>query len=248
MAPQGHVVLVHAFPLSAEFWDAQRSALPDGWRLFTPDLPGFGGSTEPPAMSVEAMAASVLSGMDARGIERAVIGGLSMGGYVTFAMWRLAPERFAGLVLADTRATADNDQQKEGRRTMMTTARERGASAVADEMLPKVLGATTKRERPELAERTRRMIEGNRPDAIAGAAEAMLRRPDSTPLLRDIRVPTLIVCGEEDTTTPPSDSEAMHRAIAGSRLVLLPGAGHLSSLETPEPFNAALGHFLATVV
>lgn len=247
MASQGHVVLVHAFPLSSALWDAQRSALPDGWRLFTPDLPGFGGSTEPPAMSVEAMAASVLTGMDARGIGRAVIGGMSMGGYVTFAMLRLAPRRFSGLVLVDTRATADNDQQKDGRRKMMATARERGSSAIADEMLPKLLGETTKRERPEVAPRVRRMIEATRADTIGGAAEAMMNRPDSTPLLSGVSVPTLIVCGQEDTLTPPSDSEAMHRAIGGSRLVLLPGAGHLSSLETPEPFNESLHAFLANL-
>ncbi len=247
MASEGHVVLVHAFPLSSEMWDPQRSALPDGWSLFTPDLPGFGGSTEPPAMSVEAMAASVLAAMDARGIRRAVIGGTSMGGYVTFAMLRLAPQRFSGLVLVDTRATADSDQQKEGRRKMMATARERGASAIADEMLPKLLGETTKRERPEVAGRVRRMIEGNRPDTIAGAVEAMMTRPDSTPLLADVRVPALIVCGDEDTLTPPSDSESMHCSIPGSRLVLLPGAGHLASLETPEPFNAAFRDFVSSL-
>lgn len=247
MASQGHVVLVHAFPLSAELWDAQRPALPDGWRLFTPDLPGFGGSTGPPAMTVDAMAMSVLAGMDARGIGRAVIGGMSMGGYVTFAMLRLAPDRFSGLVLVDTRATADNDQQKDGRRKMMATARERGAAAIADEMLPKLLGETTRRERPEVGARVRRMIEGNRPDTIAGAVEAMMTRPDSTPLLGEVSVPTLIVCGDEDRLTPPSDSEAMHHAIPGSRLVLLPGAGHLSSLETPEPFNEALRDFVSSL-
>ena len=248
MDPQGHVVLIHAFPLNAELWDGQRSALPDGWRLFTPDLPGFGGSAGPPAMSVEAMAASVLAGMDGRGIRRAVIGGMSMGGYVTFALMRMAPERFSGLVLVDTRSTADSDPQKEGRRKMMATARERGAAAIADEMLPKLLGETTKRERPDVAASVRRMIEGTRADTIAGAVEAMMTRPDSTPLLAGIRVPTLIVCGEEDILTPPSDSEAMHRAITGSRLTLVPRAGHLSSLEAPEPFNQALAAYLATVI
>lgn len=244
MDPQGYVVLVHAFPLSAELWDPQRSALPPGWRLFTPDLPGFGGSTEPPAMSVEGMAASVLAAMDTRGIRRAVIGGMSMGGYVTFAMYRLAPERFSGLVLVDTRATADTDQQKDGRRKMMVTARERGAGAIADEMLPKLLGETSKRDRPAVAATVRRMIEGNRADTIAGAVEAMMGRPDSTPLLARMALPALIVCGDEDTLTPPSDSEALHRGIAGSRLVLLPGAGHLSSLETPDAFNRPFREFL----
>lgn len=244
MDRQGHVVLIHAFPLSAALWDGQREALPPGWRLFAPDLPGFGESAEPPVSSVDEMARSVLAGMDARGIGAAVIGGMSMGGYVTLALHRLAPERFDGLVLVDTRATADTTQQKDGRLKMMATARERGASAIADEMLPKLLGETTRIDRPDVARRVRQLIEANRPETIAAAVRAMMDRPDSTPALDRIMVPTLIVCGEEDQLTPPSDSEALHRAIRGSRLVLIPRAGHLASLEAPEPFNGALRQFL----
>lgn len=244
MARQGYVVLIHAFPLNARLWDPQRPALPDGWRLVSPDLPGFGDSTAPAATSMDAMARAVLEHMDGEGIDRAVIGGLSMGGYVTLALHRLAPDRFSGMILADTRATADTDQQREGRRAMIETVRTKGPSAIADEMLPKLLGATTQRDRPEVATRVRSVIESNRSDAIAGALEAMMGRPDSTAQLAGISVPTLILCGDEDTLTPPSDSEALHRAIAQSRLVMLPGAGHLSSLETPDAFSKALSTFL----
>ena len=190
------------------------------------------------------MAFSVLTMLDAQGIERAVIGGMSMGGYVTLAIHRLAPERFAGMILADTRATADNEQQRAGRQKMIETVRERGPGAVADEMLPKLLGATTQRERPELVAEVRRMIEGNSADTIADAVEAMMNRPDSRPLLRQVTVPTLILCGEEDVLTPPSDSEALHAGIAGSRLVRIPRAGHLSCVEAPEDFSRALNTFL----
>jgi 3-oxoadipate enol-lactonase len=244
MYANGHVVLLHAFPLNSTLWRPQIDRAPTGWRFVAPDLPGFGASVLPAARSMEAMAREVLNVLDEQGIDRAVIGGMSMGGYVTLALYRLAPERFAGMLLADTRATADTDQQKEARRKMIETVREQGPGAVADEMMPKLLGETSHRERPDVVSRVRDMIEGNSRDAIAGAVEAMMTRPDSRPLLSQITVPTLIVCGEEDVLTPPSDSMALHEGIPDSRLVQIPKAGHLSSIEDPEQFSFALHAFL----
>jgi 3-oxoadipate enol-lactonase len=244
MLSQGHAVLLHAFPLNAAMWRPQVERAPTGWSFVTPQLPGFGTSWLPPARSMEEMAREVLNVLDEQGIQRAVIGGLSMGGYITLALYRLAPERFSGMILADTRATADNDQQRDGRRTMAATARAKGPSAIADEMLPKLLGAASRRDRPELAEQVRGMIEGNSREAIAGAVEAIMERPDSRPLLGQISVPTLVLCGEEDVLTPPSDSRALQSGISGSRLTILPGAGHLSNLEAPEAFSFALNAFL----
>lgn len=247
MSFEGPVVLIHAFPLNASLWQPQVDRAPAGVRFLTPNFPGFNGSVDPPARSMDDIARSVLRVLDDEGIARAVIGGMSMGGYVTLALYRMAPGRFSGMILADTRATADNDQQREARRKMIATVRERGASAVADEMLPKLLGTTTQRERPELANRVRAMIEGNTPEAIAGAVEAMMGRPDSRPLLSEITVPTLIICGEEDVLTPPSDSEALHAGIAGSRLAILAGAGNLSNIEAPNAFSLTLNAFLTGV-
>lgn len=244
MYANGHVVLLHAFPLNSTLWRPQIERAPTGWRFVAPDLPGFGASVLPAARSMEAMAREVLNVLDEQGIDRAVIGGMSMGGYVTLALYRLAPERFAAMLLADTRATADTDQQKEARRKMIETVRDKGPGAVADEMMPRLLGETSHRERPEIASTVRAMIEGNSRDAIAGAAEAMMNRPDSRPLLSQINVPTLVLCGREDALTPPSDSEALHSGLADSRLVQIPGAGHLSSLEAPEQFSFALNTFL----
>lgn len=244
MYPEGYVVLIHAFPLNAALWRPQTERAPTGWRFITPDLPGFGRSRLEPAKSMEEIAKAVLEVLDAERIERAVIGGMSMGGYVTFALYRLAPERFSGMILADTRATADNDQQREARQKMMASVRANGPSAVADEMLPKLLGATSHRERPELAAAVRAMIERHSREAIAGAVEAMMRRPDSRPLLADIDVPTLVLCGEEDVLTPPADSEALHAGISGSRLSLIEKAGHLSNIEAPDRFSFALNSFL----
>ena len=240
-------MLIHAFPLTAELWTRQAAAMPDGWSVFAPELPGFGRSHAAPVTSMDDLARAVLAAMTAVGIERAVIGGLSMGGYITFAMYRQAPQRFAGLVLADTRATPDTDQQKDGRRKAIATVRERGASAIADDMVPKLLGETTRREQPALMQEVRGMIEGNAPAAIAGALQAMMGRPDSTPILGGIAQPTLILCGDEDVLTPPADSQAMHAAIERSRLEIIEGAGHLSNIERPRAFSDALASFLASV-
>lgn len=244
MLTEGHVVLIHAFPLNASLWQPQVDRAPAGWRFVTPDLPGFGRSSLPPVRTIDGMAHAVLAHLDELRIERAVIGGMSMGGYVTLALFRLAPERFSGMVLADTRATADNDQQREGRRRMIASVRQDGPQAVADEMLPRLLGETTHRDQPELATRVRQMIETNSADAIAGAVEAMMGRVDSRPLLAEIAVPALVVCGDEDVLTPPSDSEALHAAISGSRLAVLAGAGHLSNIEAAEAFSLTLNAFL----
>lgn len=247
MVSDGCLVLLHAFPLNATQWRPQVAAAPPGWRVVAEDLPGFGSSGEPPARTLDDMGHRVLRQLDAAGIEHAVIGGLSMGGYLTLALYRLAPERFSGMILADTRATADNDQQKDGRRKMIDTVRRRGPTAVAEDMLPKLLSATSQRERTELTGTVRRMIEANTADTIAAAIEAIMTRPDATAMLPSIAVPTLVVCGAEDGLTPPADSEALHRGIRGSRLLILPGAGHLSNLEAPDAFSAAVTDFLAAI-
>jgi pimeloyl-ACP methyl ester carboxylesterase len=244
MFPEGHVVLVHAFPLNATLWRPQVDRAPTGWRFITPDLPGFGRSKLPPARTMDDMARAVLAVMDAERVQRAVIAGLSLGGYVTLALYRLARERFSAMILADTRATADSDQQRDARQKMIASVRNHGPSSVADEMLPKLLGATSHRDRPELAARVRAMIERNSSEAIAGAVEAMMGRPDSRPMLAGISVPTLVLCGDEDMLTPPADSQALQQGIPGSRLVMIDRAGHLSNLEAPDQFSLAMNSFL----
>ena len=242
------VVLIHAFPLSADMWRSQLERVPDGWRFIAPDLRGFGPGAEAPAAppTMDDYAADVGSLLDALEIERGVIGGLSMGGYVTFALFRRAPERFSAMVLADTRSQADTPEGRTARRTMSELVRASGVGAVADQMLPKLLGETSRRERPELAGVVRGLIEANTTSAVDGALHAMLTRPDSTPDLPRISIPALVICGEEDVLTPPADSEALHRAISRSQLVLLPGAGHLSALEDADGFSVALVNFLGS--
>jgi pimeloyl-ACP methyl ester carboxylesterase len=243
--PRGVLVLIHAFPLNARMFEPQLTLADRGWRVIAPQLRGFdGNTTDPPASSVDDYAGDVIDLLDTLHVDEAVIGGVSMGGYVAFAMFRHAPRYFQGLLLADTKAPADTPEGVEGRKKMLRLVDEKGAPAVADEMIPKLLGETTRRTRPDVVERVRSLILANSTQAIAGAVRALMTRPDSTPLLPTVHRPTLILVGEEDTVTPKAVAEEMHRGIAGSRMKTIAGAGHLANLEDPQGFNSALAEFL----
>ena len=244
LRPRGTLVLIHAFPLNARMWDGQRSLSDQGWQVIAPHLRGFAGDTREPGQSVDDYAGEVIDLLDSLHIPEAVIGGLSLGGYVTLAIFRHAPRYFQGMILADTRAEADTPEAASNRQKMLSLVRDKGPEAIADDMVPKLLGDTSKQAAPELSQRLRHLVLASSTEAIAGAVTAMMTRPDSTPLLASIHCPTLIVVGEEDTLTPPPLSQAMHQAIGGSELVTIPRAGHVSNLEQPEAFNAALSRFL----
>ena len=243
------VVLIHAFPLNADMWRPQLERVPQGWRFIAPDLRGFGPAGSQAAAetaTVDDYARDVGVLLDKLAVDCATIGGLSMGGYVTFAMLRQSRERFTGLILADTKSQADTPEGRDGRRKMIELVRASGPSAVADQMLPKLLSAATRRTRPEVEAQVRQMIESTSAPAIVAALEALSNRPDSTPDLAGIRYPSLIVVGAEDALTPVADAEAMDQRMARSTLVKLPDAGHLSNLESPDAFSKALGDFLAS--
>jgi 3-oxoadipate enol-lactonase len=245
------LLLLHAFPLTAEMWRPQLERVPDGWRFIAPDLRGFGRarSLQPSGglsgLTMDDYARDVGVLMDALGIDNATIGGLSMGGYVAFALFRQQPVLFTGLILADTRPQADSAQGREARARMRESLASTGPSVVADQMLPKLLSERTLRERPDLVARTRAMIESNAPDAIDAGIFAMMNRPDSTPDLDRVACATLIIAGEHDQVTPVSDAEAMQRAISRSMLTVIPDAAHLSNLEQPAVFSTALADFIA---
>jgi 3-oxoadipate enol-lactonase len=240
------VVLIHAFPLTADMWRPQLERVARGWRYLAPDVRGFGaspvGSVRP---TMDDYAADVESVMDTLDIETAVIGGLSMGGYITFALHRRAPERFSSVVLADTKAEADTAEGREGRRAMSELVRSEGVGAVADRMLPKLLSAAS-HANADLVVSVRRMIEANTTDGIDNAIHAMMDRPDSTPDLPRLRVPVLVMVGGEDVLTPRADSERILNATERSQLVVLPDAGHLTNLEAPDAFSTALANFLTS--
>jgi 3-oxoadipate enol-lactonase len=227
-------------------WEPQLELADLGWRVIVPQLRGFDdGAGEPPAASIDDYAGDIIDLLDGLHIHDAVVGGLSLGGYVTFGLLRHAASYVRGLILADTRTAADTPDGVQGRTRMLQLLAEKGPSAIADEMIPKLLGASTMARRPDVVARVRALVLDNPSSAIAGAIGALMTRPDSAPLLPSIHVPTLIVVGDEDTLTPPPMSEEMHRGIGGSELVTIPGAGHLSSLEQPAAFNAALARFLS---
>ncbi len=241
----GTLVLLHGFPLNPTMWDDQLSLAACGWRIIAPELRGFGdGAGDPPTASIDDYAGDTLDLLDALHIDEAVVAGLSMGGYIAFAMFRRAPGYFRGLVLADTRAEADTSEGIEGRRRMRQLVRDKAAPAVADELLPKLVCDQTRRSRPEVVDRLRAQIVHSSVAAIDGALAALMMRPDSTPTLGRIHCPTLVVVGEEDAITPPATSDGLCRGIAGAELVTIAGAGHMSNMEQPAVFNEALAGFL----
>jgi len=230
-------------------WAPQLTGLSPPRRVIAPDLKGFGASDAPDDLSRYTMAgyADELAGLlDRLGLDRVVLGGLSMGGYVAFAFLRQYRERVAGLVLADTRAGADTIEIFERRTDQQDQVAREGITALVEVLLAGLLSDHTRAHRLELVEQVRRLM-ANPAAGYVGALEAMKHRPDATSELAAIEVPTLVVVGEDDAPSPPEVATAMHQAIPGSELVVLPRAGHLSNLEAPDEFNAAVAEFLERV-
>ncbi|MEU6722480.1 alpha/beta fold hydrolase [Nonomuraea wenchangensis] len=241
------VVLLHAFPLSSAMWLAQREGLAKVCRVITPDLRGFGGSRlgeDDP--SLDLMADDVARLLDDEGIERAVVGGLSMGGYVTLAFCRRHPDRLLGAILADTKAVPDPAPARDNRERIAQAVLSEGSDVLVSEVLPGLIGPTTKERRAMVFGRVKGLVQSAPPGAVAWAQRAMAGRPDSTATLAGLKVPLLVVVGEEDDLTPPAEAKAMAEAVPGARLEVIPKAGHLSAVEQPEAFNAAVSEFLQT--
>jgi len=237
------LILLHGFPLHAGMWEALHATTPHGWTLVTPDLRNFGESRGTPALSVDDHAGDVLALLRHLACEDAVIGGLSMGGYITLAVHRMAPQRCRALVLADTRAEPDTDEAKANRVRLQATARERGPGAVLEAMLPKLVGPTAQTA-GVVPEQLRTLALINTAEGVIDGLEALKSRPDARPNLAAITCPTLVVVGADDALTPPSSAETLRDGIAGAQLVVVPDAGHMSNLEQPVPFALAVWSFL----
>jgi len=237
------LVFLHAFPLNRTMWVSQE-ALSSRFRIITIDLRGHGESDAPAwRYSLEQYAADVQALLDHLGVAHAVFVGLSMGGYLEFALCRRFPRLIRGLVFADTRAEADKPEQLKWRFDLAQRAAAIGPSAVVEDMLPKLLSPGAYERRPALVERVKAIQAAAPVQGIVGDLMAMAERPDSTELLGSIAVPTLVVVGEEDVLTPPADAERIAKGISGARLVTIPDAGHLSNMEQPDLFNQALTAF-----
>jgi 3-oxoadipate enol-lactonase len=244
------VVLLHAFPLNAEMWRPQLERVPQGWRFIAPDLRGCGRAratlpADADPLSMESYAADLWDLLDSLEIDEPIVAGLSMGGYVAFAMHRQSPARLTGLVLADTRSQADTPDQRALRTRLREVLAHGGTAALADQMLPNSLSSGAD---PAVVAEVRRLIEAGDSRGLDAALVAMMERPDSTPDLPRVSCATLIIAGELDKITPVADAEAMQRAIPRAVLTVIPAAGHLSSLEQPDQFSRVLADFLISRV
>ena len=240
------VVLIHGFPMDHSIWAQQVQSLAPYYRVITPDLRGFGRSSVTPGKVTVAQWADDLAAMlDALKItEPIVLGGLSMGGYVAFQFFRAHRSRLAGLILCDTKAAADSPQAAAGRlETAQRTERE-GTQFLAETMLPRLLAPATQARQPEVVDRLRQIILAGDRIGYAATSRGLAERPDFTPLLPQIDCPTLLIVGRQDAISTVAEISAMARAIQGSRIVEIEGAGHVTPLEAPGEVAAAIEQFL----
>lgn len=241
------LVLLHAFPLRAAMWAPQLDALAPLTRVVAPDLLGFGGTDapdDPSAYGVDVWADQVAGLCDHLGLDRVVLAGLSMGGYAALAFVRRHPDRLAGLALADTRPGADAPEATERRRRQIDQIGREGTEQLVETLLGGLLGEHTHRHRPGVVATARSLMDSS-PAGFVGALDAMIRRPDASPALATVSVPTTVVVGDGDTLSPVEVARGMQEGVAGAHLAVIPDAGHLSSLEAPGPFSEALGELVA---
>lgn len=261
------LVLLHAFPFDRTMWAPQRDALSAaGCRVLPLDLPGFGGSTAGTApFSIEGAADVVADFLKALHVGPAVIGGLSMGGYVAMAYARRHPEQLRALILADTRAEPDDEAGRVGRDRAIAAVQTAGVAAFIEGMLPKLLSEPSRRsaalfsqrdskagdarsEQSGPVERVRSIASRQSASAVVAALAALRDRPDAVAGLGSVKVPTLAVVGELDTVTPPATAARIAAHVRGCELAHIPGAGHLSNLENPDAFNSAVTGFIERLV
>ena len=241
------LVLLHAFPLNHEMWRDQIREFADDYQIISPDARGFGESTQfksEPSLAIVAQDVNAL--LDKLGVTQPIIlCGLSMGGYTALEFARQFPDRLAGLILCDTRADADGDEAKKARDEMIEFAHSHTGEEVAEKMLPKLLGATTRAHNLAVAARVRELARELTGSNAAAMLMALRNRRDSTEILSEIKVPTLVVGGAEDEISSPKIMGAMAAKIPGARHEIIGEAGHLSNLEAPESFNAVLRQWLS---
>ena len=239
------VVLLHPFPVCHEFWIPIASFLSSRYRLIMPDLRGHGDSglgDGPATMSKHA--ADVARVMTAAEVDRAPIVGVSIGGYVIFEFWRQFRERVSGLVLCNTKAGADSPEARAGRLEGAEQVLKKGTEVFFEGMLPKVLAETTRRSRPDLVDGALRMMRKMSPEDVAGTQRGMADRPDSIPTAQTINVSTLIITGDEDTSTGVAEAEILKQNIRGSEMKVAAKAGHYSPWEQPQEVGRMLRQFL----
>jgi 3-oxoadipate enol-lactonase len=240
------LVLLHAFPLSRRMWDRELEKWRSGHRVIAPDWRGFGES--PPvagSLTMESCADDVHELLQRLGIRQKItLLGLSMGGYVAFEFFRKYQDSLHGLILVATQPVADSEASRTARYEMAEFVGREGSNALAERLIPRLLGKTTLETKPEIVERVRGLIASNSPDGIAAACYGLASRHDSSRLLEQIHVPTLIVTGEEDVIIARAQAEALQQKITSSRFALVNRSGHLVNLECPDLFHEVVSDFL----
>ncbi len=245
--PGPAVVLLHGFPLGRGMWKEQIAGVGSIYKVIAPDLRGHGDSPAPEGdYTIDEMADDVIELLDDLGFDTpVVVGGLSMGGYVALSLIARYPERVRALMLMDTRAAADSPEAAAKREELARAVLAAGhAGPVVEAMTPRLFARITLEERPERVEPLRELMQRNSARGIVGALRAMASRPDRRGDLAAIRVPTLVMVGEEDVVTPPAEVQSLAEAISGSRLEVIPEAGHLAPYENPAIANGVILRFL----
>ncbi|HEX6133798.1 MAG TPA: alpha/beta fold hydrolase [Longimicrobiales bacterium] len=240
------LVLIHGFPFSSAVWRPQLEYAPAGWRIIAPDLRGFGGSggAAGSRIGMDEYADDVAALLHHLGVRSAVFCGHSMGGYIAFALLRRAAALVRGLILSDTRASPDSPEARQGRLKNAKHILAHGTAALVDAMVPRLLSQRTRETLPHIEQELRAIMGGAPAHGVTAALLGMAHRPDSSPQLRSINVPTLVIVGEQDQITPVGEARLLARAIPGAHLQIIPGAGHVPGLEQSSLFNRVLGEFV----
>lgn len=237
------LVLVHGFPLDSSMWAAQKKHFGKKLEVFCPDLPGFGKNEKRAPKTIEGFARGIKAFFAEEKIERAIVAGFSMGGYVVQAFYEMFPKLVEVLILVDTRAAADSEEGKAGRDKAIRSLDEEGVAFFAETMPRRLLSEEGNRNE-KLVKNVRKIIMKQKSESVKNALIAMRDRKDRSALLRRIDVPALFVCGEEDSFTPSEEMIEMANQTRGCSFSLVKGAGHLSNMENPDDFNFALEDFL----
>lgn len=244
---QGQAILfIHGFPLSHAMWAPQIEAFKANYRIIAPDLRGFGGSTfTAGTVSMRQFAEDMLAVLDHLGIsEPVILCGLSMGGYIAWQFVENSPDRLNGLILCDTKAAPDSEEAATGRHKLAESVLKNGAGVVAQSMPEKLFAKKTLTDRVGIVNDCKQMMLAAPPEGIAAALRGMAERPDMSALLPKIKVPTLVIVGEEDQITTAQEMSRMASAIPGATFLKVPGAGHMAPLEQPGPVNEAIKSLL----
>jgi pimeloyl-ACP methyl ester carboxylesterase len=235
------LLLIHGWPIDARMWEPQLTTFGARLPVVAPHMPGFGGTPGPEVLTMAAAADACLAALDEAGVDTAVVCGLSMGGYIAFELWRTARSRIDALVLANTRAEADDEQGVARRRAVAERLTQEGSGFLVDQPPPLLSDGASE----DLRAFVRGMIADQPASAIAAGALGMAERPASVADLPGIEVPTLVITGSEDALIPPEITAPIAEAVPGAELVRIEGAGHLSNLEQPSAFDTALDGMLA---